>query len=141
MTSSLSSLSLLAASNKMNKPVTFVLTHQQMEEPPTPTATEVTSTADFSKYNKEENSYFFNGVKPLMEIINRHDGNVEIFLLPNSSIWTLLYWVGQRLNIKMATYTYNVPVQQTHSSICQVCRAYDVDLCQGLCELCESLKV
>ena len=101
MTSSLSSLSLLAASNKMNKPVTFVLTHQQMEEPPTPTATEVTSTTDFSKYNKEENSYFFSGVKP------------QLF-----------------------------PVQQTpSSSICQVCRAYDVDLCQGLCELCESLKV
>jgi hypothetical protein len=116
----------------------------QMEEPPIPTVTEVASSTDFSEYNKEENSYFFRGMKPLVEIINRHDGNVEIFLLPNSSIQTLLYWVGQVRNIKkMAIYVpaQMFPVRPTPPSICQTCRAHGVDLCEGLCELCESLKV
>jgi len=143
----------------MNQPITFILTQHQvddlqkedikMETPntqtelrPVPTVTEMASPIDFVRYDQEENRYVFSGMEKLVQIIKNHNGNVEIFLLPDSTIQSHLYWVGRVFPIKkMAVYipTQVFPVQPNSPSTCRMCRAHDVELCNGLCELCELL--
>jgi len=150
----------LHISNKMNQPITFILTQRQVEDlqkedvetetpdtqmelRPAPTVIEMASHVDFVRYDQDENRYIFSGMEQLVQIIKNHNGNVEIFLLPNSTLQSCLYWVGKVVPIKkMAVYVPSqvFPVQSNSPSTCRICRAHDVELCNGLCELCELFR-
>ena len=64
------------------------------------TVTEVASSTDGFLFNPDDNSYSFHGMDALTQIISATDGNVEIFLLPNSTLAQYLYWIAQTRYIK-----------------------------------------
>nr|QBK85787.1 MAG: hypothetical protein LCMAC101_03820 [Marseillevirus LCMAC101] len=61
------------------------------------------------KYFAKSNSYIFRGFNALVDIINHHDGHVEVFLLHNSPIKAEVFLAARLNRIKnLALYT---PIQ------------------------------
>ncbi len=58
------------------------------------------------RYLQQSNSYIFQGIDALVEIINHYDGDVDVFVLHNSSIKREAFLAAQLHRIKnLSVYT------------------------------------
>ena len=71
-----------------------------VEEEITPIVREIETEYQGWSYSTESNGYIFRGVDALVDIINHHNGNVDVFILHNSSIKNDAFLAARRGRIK-----------------------------------------
>lgn len=82
---------------------------EEDEEEITPIAREIETEYQGWRYSVESNSYIFRGIDALVDIINHHNGNVDVFILQNSSIKKEVFLAARLNRVKnLSLYT---PVQ------------------------------
>ncbi len=79
------------------------------EEEITPIVREINSEYFGWNYSPESNSYNFRGIDALIDIINYHDGNVDVFILHDSTIKYETFFAA-RLN-RIKNLSIYAPVQ------------------------------